>query len=164
MGTYTTNYNLFMPTIGEQGWGELVNGNFTTIDTAMKGLSNSIGSLETEVDVFDGRITAVETSITGITTVTSGTATNCFHRESSSFGWICILPISTHKYTGSINIKNTWTASGLSICYFTEFNTTATKISVATGNSTTITFNDASVLYIGVSNIGYIDIGAITLS
>ena len=36
MGTYTTNYNLFLPSIGEQGWGMLVNGNFETIDTAMK--------------------------------------------------------------------------------------------------------------------------------
>ena len=46
MGTYTTNYNLFMPTVGEQGWGELVNGNFTTIDTTMKSLSNRIETLE----------------------------------------------------------------------------------------------------------------------
>ena len=46
MGTYTTNYNLFMPTVGETGWGELVNGNFATIDTTMKSLSNRIGTLE----------------------------------------------------------------------------------------------------------------------
>ena len=46
MGTYTTNYNLFMPTVGETGWGELVNGNFTTIDTTMKGLNNRIETLE----------------------------------------------------------------------------------------------------------------------
>ena len=46
MGTYTTNYQLFMPSIGEQGWGELVNGNFITIDTAMKGLDERITTLE----------------------------------------------------------------------------------------------------------------------
>ena len=46
MGTYTTNYNMFLPSIGEQGWGELVNGNFTIIDTTMKSLSNRIGILE----------------------------------------------------------------------------------------------------------------------
>ena len=46
MGTYTTNYNLFMPTVGETGWGTLVNGNFTTIDTTMKGLNTRIGALE----------------------------------------------------------------------------------------------------------------------
>ena len=57
MGTYTTNYNLFMPTIGEQGWGELVNGNFSTIDTTMKSLSNGIGTLETDTDA---RLTTLE--------------------------------------------------------------------------------------------------------
>ena len=46
MGTYTTNYNLFMPTIGETGWGELVNGNFVSIDNSMKGLSTRIETLE----------------------------------------------------------------------------------------------------------------------
>ena len=60
MGTYTTNYNLFMPSIGEQGWGDLVNGNFTTIDTAMKGLSNNIGTLETEINAVEERVTTLE--------------------------------------------------------------------------------------------------------
>ena len=46
MGTYTTNYNLFLPSIGEQGWGDLVNGNFSTIDTTMKSLRTAIGALE----------------------------------------------------------------------------------------------------------------------
>ena len=46
MGTYTTNYNLFMPTVGETGWGDLVNGNFATIDTTMKGLDTRIETLE----------------------------------------------------------------------------------------------------------------------
>lgn len=46
MGTYTVNYNLYMPTVGEQGWGELVNGNFTTIDTTMGELNTRVGTLE----------------------------------------------------------------------------------------------------------------------
>lgn len=46
MGTYTANYNLFLPTVGEQGWGTLVNGNFTTIDATMKGLDARISPLE----------------------------------------------------------------------------------------------------------------------
>ena len=32
MGTYTTNLELYKPSIGEQGWGELVNENFDKID------------------------------------------------------------------------------------------------------------------------------------
>ena len=60
MGTYTTNYNLFLPTVGEQGWGTLVNGNFTTIDATMKSLSNRIGTLETETDTLAADIAALE--------------------------------------------------------------------------------------------------------
>ena len=60
MGTYTTNYNLFMPTIGEQGWGELVNGNFSTIDNTMKSLSNKATALENADTAFNTRITTIE--------------------------------------------------------------------------------------------------------
>ena len=64
MGTYTTNYNLFLPSIGEQGWGTLVNGNFTTIDTTMKGLDTRIGTLETKTGAIEGRLTTSEERIT----------------------------------------------------------------------------------------------------
>lgn len=60
MGTYTANYNLYMPTIGEQGWGELINGNYQTIDTTMKSFSNRIGTLETETDAVEERVTTLE--------------------------------------------------------------------------------------------------------
>lgn len=63
MGTYTTNYNLFMPSVGEQGWGDLVNGNFTTIDTAMSGLNTRLGTLETEADAVAERVTTIEENI-----------------------------------------------------------------------------------------------------
>ena len=63
MGTYTSNYNLFMPSIGEQGWGDLVNGNFTTIDTTMKGLNNRIGTLETEGDAVAQRVGTLESQV-----------------------------------------------------------------------------------------------------
>lgn len=60
MGTYTTNYNLFMPTVGEQGWGELVNENFETIDATMESLSNSISTLETDTDAIKEKLDAIE--------------------------------------------------------------------------------------------------------
>lgn len=50
MGTYTTNYQLYMPTVGETGWGTLVNGNFSTIDTTMKGLDTRLTAVESEVN------------------------------------------------------------------------------------------------------------------
>ena len=67
MGTYTTNYQLYMPSIGEQGWGELVNGNFSIIDTTMKNFSNRMGTVETETDAIESRINAVECELNGIT-------------------------------------------------------------------------------------------------
>ena len=66
MGTYTTNYNLFMPTVGEQGWGELVNENFTTIDTTMAGLNTRLTAVENEVN---GNLNC--TSVTTSGTITS---------------------------------------------------------------------------------------------
>ena len=38
MGTYTTNLNLYKPTIGETGWGTLVNENFDKIDAYIPGV------------------------------------------------------------------------------------------------------------------------------
>ena len=67
MGTYTTNYNLFLPSIGEQGWGELVNGNFATIDSTMKSLSNRITAIENEVN---GNLSCTSVATSGTITST----------------------------------------------------------------------------------------------
>lgn len=64
MGTYTTNYNLFMPTVGETGWGTLVNGNFTTIDTTMAKLNTRITALESVVQVDGNRNVTFPASVT----------------------------------------------------------------------------------------------------
>ena len=72
MGTYTTNKNLFMPTVGETGWGELVNGNFTTIDTFLKPISLS-GSTYTFTGNHVGNQSGGSVSATSITN--SGTST-----------------------------------------------------------------------------------------
>lgn len=66
MGTYTANYQLYMPSIGEQGWGDLMNGNLTTMDTTMKSLSNRITAVENEVN---GALSC--TSVTTSGTITS---------------------------------------------------------------------------------------------
>ena len=69
MGTYTTNYNLFMPTVGETGWGELVNSNFSTIDTTLKGLSNRITAVENEVN---GALSCTSVTTSGKVTANGG--------------------------------------------------------------------------------------------
>ena len=73
MGTYTTNKNLFMPTVGEQGWGELVNNNFSTIDTFLKPITVS-GSTYTFSGNHVGNQSGGSVSATSITN--SGTLTN----------------------------------------------------------------------------------------
>lgn len=73
MGTYTTNKELFMPTVGEQGWGTLVNGNFETIDTFLKPISLS-GSNYTFTGNHVGNQSGGSISATSITN--SGTLTN----------------------------------------------------------------------------------------
>ena len=63
MGTYTANYNLYMPSIGEQGWGDLMNGNLTTIDTTMKGLNTRMGTAESNITSLKTRMGTAETTI-----------------------------------------------------------------------------------------------------
>ena len=83
MGTYTTNYNLFLPNIGEQGWGELVNGNFITIDTTMTVLNTHIRTLETETDELDSRIATLNNKL-GTGTYISGVAAPSHARLSTT--------------------------------------------------------------------------------
>lgn len=138
MGTYTTNYQLFMPSIGEQGWGELVNGNFTTIDATMKGLDtrmgtaetnitslttrmgtaettitsnkSRIGTLETETDAFDSRITALEN---GDIEYISGKLNVSTFSENSSNLKIAefVTSIVSGRYTKATSGWLTWAAS-----------------------------------------------------
>ena len=69
MGTYTANKNLYMPTVGETGWGTLMNGNLETIDNFLKPITVS-GSTYT----FTGNQTGGSVSATSISN--SGTLTN----------------------------------------------------------------------------------------
>lgn len=71
MGTYTTNYQLFMPSIGEQGWGELVNGNFTTIDTTLKGLDTRLTTCESTDVAYNTRLETLEAG--NFETINAGT-------------------------------------------------------------------------------------------
>lgn len=119
MGTYTSNYNLFLPSIGEQGWGNLVNGNFTTIDTTMKGLNARIGTLETDTDAVEERVTALEGSldnldcssitadtINGVVIKSSGTYTvtpSSIFVMNASYD-LTVLPLSRVPYSGTLSV------------------------------------------------------------
>ena len=105
MGTYTNNYNLFMPSVGETGWGTLVNTNFTTIDTTMKGLSNRITAMENEVNgalsctsvTTSGKITG-NGGIAGTTGTFSGAVTGTSFNgiPLKTSGTITVTPTSTY--------------------------------------------------------------------
>ena len=56
MGTYTPNYNLYMPSIGEQGWGELVSNNFEILDTNLNDLQTQIDTINTQIDTINTNI------------------------------------------------------------------------------------------------------------
>ena len=58
MGSYTANYQLYMAAAAEQGWGDLVNGNFETIDSILKTVSNTATSAKTAAENADSKAEA----------------------------------------------------------------------------------------------------------
>ena len=82
MGTYTTNYQLYMPSVGETGWGTLVNANFSTIDSTMKGLSNRITAVENEVN---GALSCTSVTTSGKVTANGGISTKALTGTTGTF-------------------------------------------------------------------------------
>ena len=167
MGTYTTNYQLYTPTVGETGWGTLVNGNFTTIDTTMKGLSNRITAVENEVNgnlsctsvTTSGKITG-NGGIAGTTGTFSGAVTgssfNSVPIKSSGVytvtpttsrfmprQYMMILPFKGGKvtYSGSLTVHNTSSTTAGNFQYFAG-GSNLVGISVPINESATVTFTN----------------------
>lgn len=138
MGTYTTNYNLFMPSVGEQGWGELVNGNFSTIDTTMAGMNTRIGTLETETDTFEERIAAIE-NYTGTHVITVTPSSNVLGGKGSIDFPVCPYIPGIH-YTGSANKISSNTGNGT--FFILSSNGTWT-----TNDSQTVTFTNVLAVH-----------------
>ena len=186
MGTYTTNYNLFMPTVGETGWGTLVNGNFTTIDTTMKSLSNRITTVENEVNgalsctsvtattgTFSGTVTAknfvystpkIITVTPNSTIITASTIGLCENNNSSKqiFYALPLLP-PDYRYSGKFRIKNT--SYGRDVTYSLDPSFTSLKtISVGQNNTADISFTNAQCLLIQQPQSSYVTICGCTLS
>lgn len=96
MGTYTANYNLFMPSVGEQGWGDLVNGNFSTIDTYLKPISLSGSTYTFTGNQTGGSISATSISNGGTLTSTGKITAN------GGIGTTSLTTSSTITSTGKI--------------------------------------------------------------
>ena len=169
MGTYTTNYNLFMPTIGEQGWGDLVNGNFTIIDTTMKGLDTRIGTLDTEITGVKNRVTTLEDNIpfdasgniigdlignastaTQLNAVVNVSPSDISHLLSSNMTTYCAY-VPGVLYTGTIKAyKYNNYANGT--MYTLSSNNTWSGIAINTTTPTTYTFSNAKCVIVASGN------------
>ena len=176
MGTYTTNYQLYMPTVGETGWGTLVNGNFTTIDTTMKGLDTRLTAVENEVNgalsctsvttsgkitgnggiagttgTFSGavsctKLTESNKTITVTPTNNYGTGGYDFTSEVLGGQYSCLLPPVQGK-TYTGTVRF-YSQSGGQVDYFTTYTASQrTYLQISSGNYGNITLNGAKMLY-----------------
>ena len=162
MGTYTANYQLYMPTVGEQGWGELMNGNLTTIDTTMKSLSNSIGTLETETDAFDSRIKALEKTIPEEGVIDSeiikmptlsynGYYTISSYQTYYGYGWNATIMMSPLPLNGIVSVKSSDTSKMNSVLNIITKNGLVTH--TLTTTQTEYTVEDAYNIFVTMSRI-----------
>ena len=121
MGTYTTNKNLFMPTVGETGWGTLVNNNFETIDNFLKPISLSGSTYTFTGNQTGGTITA--TSITNSGTLTSTgkiTANGGIGTKTVTATGVTVNGNAT--ITGTLNVNENISGSfGMSVVDSTEY-------------------------------------------
>ena len=106
MGTYTTNKELFMPTVGEQGWGTLVNGNFEIIDTFLKPISLS-GSTYTFTGSHVGNQSGGSISATSI----SNSGTSSFTGKITANGGIGTEALTTTSISNSGTLTQTGTST-----------------------------------------------------
>ena len=112
MGTYTTNKELYKPSVGETGWGTLVNGNFETIDTFLKPISVSGSTYTFTGNQKGGTITATKITNSGTLTNTGKITAN------GGVGTTSLTTSSTITSTGKITanggiVGTTGTYSGL---------------------------------------------------
>ena len=140
MGTYTTNYSLFMPSVGERGWGTLINGNYDTIDTTMKGLDTRLTAVENEVN---GNLSCTSVATSG--TITSNGMLNA--NGGVNGGAITGTTITaTTKFVGTlygkvyVNAKTSGTKYNNDVTYATcaaqSLNVTPSRKNTTTNSST----------------------------
>ena len=144
MGTYTANKNLYMPTVGEQGWGDLMNTNLSTIDTFLKPITESDGTYTfTGNHVGNqsgGTITA--TSISNSGTLTQ-TGTSTFTGKITANGGIGTKALTATSISNSGNMTNTGTLTSTGKIYANggiEGVTTLSKTVTVTPTSTAIEY------------------------
>ena len=148
MGTYTTNYNLFMPTVGETGWGTLVNGNFTTIDTTMKSLSNRITAVENEVN---GNLSCTSVTTSGKVTANGGISTKALTGTTGTFSGA----VTAASFNGQTIGTNSFNGMPIGI----NFNYTTYSTSTIPGGYMWYVMGSNTYQYYINNHCGYIERG-----
>ena len=147
MGTYTTNYNLFMPSVGEQGWGELVNGNFATIDTTMSGLNTRMGTAETNITSLTTRMGTAETTIASnksrigtLETDTNAVEARVTVLENGEFNG----EVSAETFNGALYVNGSYEDTGIG-SYEIISSASETSNTGNNGSNKTITINSGNI-------------------
>ena len=179
MGTYTTNKNLFMPSVGETGWGELVNGNFETIDNFLKPISlsgstytftgnhvgnQSGGSVSATTGTFSGAVTGA--TFNGVPIKLNGTYTVAptstiggyipFKGSAPEEVPIFLAPFLNNKYSGSIKIYNPADNGGT--IYYATSQTPLSGSGTTTFNYTSMSISANSSITISFTNISWLGV------
>lgn len=162
MGTYTSYYNLYMPSVGETGWGELVNTNFTHIDATLNDVNTNISNINDRTANIEsgnvGTITVGGNAIIGgnINADKINVDTNQTYGityGSGSFGHTCgrfsaapimVLPFSPNiTYSGSIYATRNYASnySGTLYCLVGSDDTQYTIQTVSATMSSSATLN-----------------------
>ena len=112
MGTYTANKNLYMPSVGEQGWGDLMNTNLSTIDNFLKPITVS-GSTYTFTGNHVGNQSGGSISATSISnsgTLTQ-TGTSTFTGKITANGGIGTKALTATSISNSGTLTQTGTST-----------------------------------------------------
>ena len=105
MGSYTPNYNLYMPSIGEQGWGNLVSNNFEILDTISNTFNTQISNINENLTILNlatasgTRILTIPYPDNSVPTVTISTNNSAYNSNTKSY-------ISISSYNTPINIQS----------------------------------------------------------
>ena len=141
MGTYTTNKNLFMPSVGETGWGELVNGNFTTIDNFLKPITVSGSTYTFTGNQTGGSVSATSISNSGTSTFTGKITAN------GGIGTTSLTTSSTITSTGKITGNGGIGTTSLTTSGNITSNGTISAAKIKQTSAMTVTAGTPSVAY-----------------
>ena len=147
MGTYTTNKELYIPTVGEQGWGTLVNNNFSTIDTFLKPISLSGSTYTFTGNQNGGSISATSIANSGTLTQTGTSTFTGKITANGGIGTTSLTTSSTITSTGKITANGGIGTTSLTTSGNITSNGTISAAKIKQTGAMTVTPGTPSVAY-----------------